>query len=162
MTRQYNPQITGRNARLFDSKKGIQEQVANSPEALEIVDKGDRRYHYFISFTYDTRDGEVISCSADISKKLVEEFKKGLIGRAWIEVERKSNQLRIRKLVGFDRTLKMVRLENGEKYYLSGVASENSPLNVEETSQFAKNNLLETVLKFNHLQRIKQKQGELK
>lgn len=159
MTRQCNQSVVDKNVARFISRKGLSEQVANNPEVLNIEREGDKAYHYFINFTYDTRDGEIISCSSEIPKGLVNEFHTGSIGRAWIEVEKRANQLRIRKLVGYDKALKLVRLESEEKYYVSGIASENSEPNVQETTRFAYNNILETVLHFNHLQRQKRKQG---
>ncbi len=159
MTRKYNPKIVEKNVRIFSSPQGILEQVANSPETLNILEGGKRKYHYFISFTYDTQKGDIIACGAEIPNRLVKDFNQGLIGRAWIEVEKQTDELRIRKFIGFDRALKLINLGNGKEYFVSGVRDKNAVQNVKEASQDSRDTLLETILHYNHLQRRRRKQG---
>ncbi len=108
MTRKYNPKIVEKNVRILDSAKNIS------------------------AFVYDLRDGEVISCGRYISDEILGQFNLGIVAIADASIERKPNQIRIRK---FKRCTSMPEDE--------------------EIQRGASNNLLETVLQYNHLQRVK-------
>lgn len=161
MTRQYIKEMARKNARVLDSKKGIKREVERNKPSVTENNSGEIKESYFINFTYDTRDGEVYSSGSGLSRKLITDFENGLIGRAWIEVEKRANQnsLRIVKFVGLDDKLSLHKMTGTEEYYLEEIEKKNAVPNVSRTAQEILNTLLETILQYNHLQRKKRNQG---
>jgi len=148
MTRECNPQTIAENLKLMlDKSKGIKANLRN-PAAFYSENK---KSIYCLEILYDTRDGEILSCSTEIPESASNASEYGLVARAVMYLEDYNGRLRIRKLNPNTSSFFTPIKVRGKTYLCASCPNEKPKTQTElrTPNQYVRNNLLETVLKFN-------------
>jgi len=150
MARKYDPQIVADNLELMFSKNGVK---PNLEKRASREYNGEELVAYSLTMLYDTRDGRIISCSPDLplEQELPTEVDLGLISKVTFKIQDKKGKMRIKRMNSRNtKYVEAVKLDEDKVFYLSDSDSPNA-IKVSNQTEFASNNLLETVLEFNNL-----------
>jgi len=150
MARKYDPQIVADNLELMFSENGVK---PNLEKRASREYNGEELVAYHLTMLYDIRDGKIISCSPDLplNQELPTEVDLGLISKVRFKIQDKKGKMKIKRMDSkTTKYVEAVKLDEDKVFHLG---DSNSPKAIEvlDQTEFASNNLLETVLEFNNL-----------